>query len=241
MISRNKLKWTLLALPLLASSISSAMADSLAGPSGELIVTGVYKPEACFVTLANHGTVDYGRMPAATLSATDYTTLPIKTLTNAITINCPNMTSVGITSQDNRAATAIYGDNVFDPARALPISNSFGIPLGLGVDSASNKIGNYISQLQNLKHDGADGYFGSFATTPFVPTQVAGLKPALAVGEPSTGGQINNLYDSAGAVLNAKLYTMDYSVSAQIAPIANLNLSRDIVLDGSVTISFYYL
>lgn len=240
MVSRNKAKWALLALPLLASSISSAMADTLAGPSGELIVTGVYQPEACYVSLANNGTIDYGRMHASAFSATEYTLLPVKTLTNAITLNCPSTTSVAITTEDNRAATATMGDVEYNP---LPITtDSLYAPiLGLGVDSAANKIGSYISQLQNLKADGANGYFAATEGAAFNTSDSAHIKPTLFGGTSSIPGFVFNLYDNSGRVLSAKLYTMDYSVSPQIVPTANLNLSRDVVLDGSITVSFYYL
>lgn len=239
MISRNKAKWTLLALPLLAGSISSAMADSLAGPSGELIVTGVYQPQACYVTLANNGTIDYGRMHASAFSATDYTLLPVKTLTNAITLNCPALTSVAITTQDNRAATITSGP-MYNP---LPITTKsiYAPSLGLGVDSAANKIGSYIGQLQNLKADGIDGSFFEDAGAPFRAVDSRILQPTQFMGKGFTSGFVFNLYDSSGHILSAKLYTMDYSVSPQIAPTSDLNLSRDVVLDGSITVSFYYL
>lgn len=241
MISRNKAKWTLLALPLLAGSISSAMADSLAGPSGELIVTGVYRPQACYVSLANNGTIDYGRMHASAFSATDYTLLPVKTLTNAITLNCPALTSVAITTQDNRDATIMNnGVAAYNP---LPISNStFGTYLGIGVDSAANKIGSYIGQLQNLKADGNSGYFAVLAGAPFVSEDPRATKSTFNVGYPASNPAfVFNTYDNLGHILSAKLYTMDYSVSPKIAPTSGLNLSRDVVLDGSITVSFYYL
>lgn len=239
MVSRNKAKWTLLALPLLAGSISSAMADSLAGPSGELIVTGVYQPQACYVSLANIGTIDYGRMHASTFSATDYTLLPVKTLTNAITLNCPALTSVAITTKDNRAATMTWGPE-YNP---LPITtrSMYAPSLGLGVDSAANKIGSYIGQLQNVKGDGIDAYFTEMAGMPFKTVDSRILQPTLFMGWGFSSGFVFNLYDSSGNPLSAKLYTMDYSVSPEIVSTSELNLSRDVVLDGSITVSFYYL
>lgn len=245
MISRNKAKWTLLALPLLAGSISSAMADSLAEPSGELIVTGVYQPQACYVSLANNGTIDYGRMHASAFNTDTlgtFTSLPVKTLTNAITLNCPAKTSVAITTQDNRAATVTYGGND-DLNNPLPFrtDSAYAPALGLGVDSAANKIGNYISQLQNVKGDGIDASFTNVAGAPFRTTDPRALYPTLFVGMPATSGFVFNIYDNSGQLLSAKVYTMDYSVSPQIAPTSRLNLSRDVVLDGSITVSFYYL
>lgn len=239
MVSRNKAKWTLLALPLLAGSISSAMADSLAGPSGELIVTGVYQPQACYVSLANNGTIDYGRMHASGFNATAYTLLPVKTLTNAITVDCPATTSVAITTHDNRAATMAYGPE-YNP---LPITTKsmYAPSLGLGVDSAANKIGSYIGQLQNLKADGIDGYFTEFGGAPFRSVDSGTLLPTLSIGWSFASGFVSNLYDSSGHILSAKLYTMNYSVSPEIVSTSSLNLSRDVVLDGSITVSFYYL
>ncbi|AMO82582.1 DUF1120 domain-containing protein [Obesumbacterium proteus] len=242
MILRNNAKWMLMASPLLLGCISNAMADSLAGPSGELTVTGTYLPPPCDVTLANNGTIDFGRIPASSLNSTAYTKLPIKTLTNAVTISCPSMTSVGITSQDNRVASVII-DQTMPMPNTMPYGNGYGLDyFGLGVDSASNKIGIYMSQFQNLKADGVSGYFGgSFPSTPFSSTAPQGLSPAQGLGNTPYGGFIYNFYDSTGTILSAKLYTMDYTVSPVIAPTSSLNISRDVVLDGSITVSFYYL
>jgi len=113
--------------------------------------------------------------------------------------------------------------------------------LGLGVDSAANKIGNYISQLQNVKGDGIDAYFPALAGTAFRIADPQTLRPTLYIGAGAISGFVYNIYNSSGQIISAKVYTMDYSVSPQIVPTSDLNLSRDVVLDGSITVSFYYL
>lgn len=239
-MSENKMKLSLfmLAIPLIAGSISSAMAASTPGPSGELIVTGEYKPAACHATLSNQGALDYGRMPASSLNATTYTTLPIKTLADAITVTCESATSVGIDITDNRATSVVYTDIAKAMNRGLPSGmTNVNMVYGLGVDSASNKIGNYIAELNNARVDGVQAYFSENGFL-FSPTSFA--NPAAPFGIPSQ----NNGYvfvDKSHTTLIGKVFISDFSAHPEIAPTNNLSLSKEITLDGSATINLYYL
>ncbi|WP_367299501.1 DUF1120 domain-containing protein [Hafnia alvei] len=238
-----KISLKLLALPLLAMSISSAFADPAVGPSGKLTVTGEYTPPPCSVALAANGVIDYGHISTSSLHSTYSTNLPIKTLSNAVTITCSAVTSVAINWDDNRSATLAIGlmDTIGRYKQLQPsgTSSGYGLNLGLGTDSLGQGIGNYVATLSALKVDGIDQYFASTATTPFqkgaaTPTKVfeyMGARSPLAY----------NFLNVDGEIVKGSVFSMDYNVMATITETDHIDLSKEITLNGSSTISLYYL
>lgn len=241
---KTKLSLYLLTLPALAISISSAFADPVVGPTGKLTVTGEYTPPPCSVTLAANGKIDYGHISTSSLNTTYSTNLPIKKLANAITINCASETSVAINWDDNRyASLAIQLQDLVGRYNQLEpggTGTGKGFNLGLGYDASNQPLGNYVSTLSSLKVDGVPQFFASDASMPFqkssaTPTTVfeymGGRGPSLAF----------NLLDTNGDPVKGKLFTMDYNVLATITQANQLDLSKEVWLDGSSTISLYYL
>ncbi|MFO6492333.1 DUF1120 domain-containing protein [Hafnia alvei] len=238
-----KLSLKLLALPLLAMSISSAFADPAVGPSGKLTVTGEYTPPPCSVALASNGTIDYGHISTSSLHSTYSTNLPIKTLPNAITITCASETSVAINWDDNRSASLAIGvmDTLGRYKQLEPsgTATGYGLNLGLGTDSLGQGIGNYVATLSALKIDGTAQYFASTAATPF---QKGSATPTQVFEYMSTRSPLAfNFLDSKGDIAKGKVFSMDYNVMATITETDHIDLSKEITLDGSSTISLYYL
>lgn len=242
--NKSKLSLYLLALPALAMSVSSAFADPVSGPSGKLTVTGQYTPPPCNVTLAANGTIDYGHISSSSLSSLYETTLPIKTLANAITINCAAATSVAINWEDNRfsslSGSPIDTVGLYNQLQPSGSTSVVGLYLGLGNDSGNHPIGSYVSTLSALKVDGSPQFFASDATVPFqkgsaTPTDVfeymGNRGPSLAY----------NFLNTDGDPVKGKLFTMDYNVMATIVKSTLLDFSQQVTLDGSSTISLYYL
>lgn len=241
---KTKLSLYLLTLPALVMSASSAFADPAVGPTGKLTVSGVYTPPPCNVTLAANGTIDYGHISTSSLNTTVSTNLPIKTLANAITITCASATSVALNWEDNRySSLAVQMEDLIGRYNQLEPSGTGtgkGYNLGLGYDAANMPLGNYISTLSSLKVDGVPQFFASDASLPFqkgsaTPTAVfeymGNRGPSLAF----------NLLDSSGNPVSGSVYTMDYNVLATITEADHLDLSKEVKLDGSSTISLYYL
>lgn len=234
-------KPALLLLPLLAASIPSAMADITAGPSGELTVKGQYIPGACLAVLANNGTIDYGHIQSSFLHNDTTTDLPVKTLASAITVTCPLATSVAYTTVDNRASSVIPPSDPAARQALMPVVSLDPIaPLvfnGLGVDSANNAIGNYQARFSNLKIDGNTGSFeqnGIFAKSSVSYTDINVYPVPL-------DGMGINLSSGSGNIAIGKVFTWDYIVQATIEPAKNLDLSHESTLNGSITVSLYYL
>ncbi|AIU73429.1 DUF1120 domain-containing protein [Hafnia alvei] len=238
-----KLSLKLLALPLLAMSISSAIADPATGPSGKLTVTGEYTPPPCNVALAANGTIDYGHISTSSLHTTYSTNLPIKTLPNAITITCAAATNVAINWNDNRydslAIDVLDSVGRYKQLEPNGVASGFGLNLGLGVDTSGHKIGNYVATLSGLKVDGVSQFFASEPSTPFQKGSASPTSVFEYMGAADTYAY--NFLDSNGDLVKGKVFTMDYNVLATVTQTNYLDLSKDVVLDGSSTISLYYL
>lgn len=238
------LKPLLLVLPLLAVSIPAAMADVTAGPTGELTVKGQFIPGACLAVLANNGTIDYGNIQSSALNNDTTTDLPAKVLPSAITISCPEATSVAYSTVDNRISSVIQPADVNARYALMPINDEMISPTdaevfnGLGVDAANNPIGNYQARFINPKIDGKPGYISS-PTGIFVDGNHA--YAAANIVPVSFEGMGFNFYSTTTNIAVAKVFVVDYQVQASIEPAKNLDLSQTSTLDGSITVSLYYL
>lgn len=239
-----------------ATLFCNAAQASTPGPTAELTVTGDYTPGACIITLANNGTIDYGRISQSNLNKDTLTQLPVKTLPAAITVSCQAETSIGIVSvTDNRAGTAnpdtgsASWANNNDKYLPLPVTVTVGAPngsngtylsLGLGLDSKNNKIGSYTAQLT-----GGGGERFEIAADAFLLGYGGSSEMnmnAFTVGAISqNGGVFNILEPDSGDSQVADTFIFDYNVSTNIAPASTLDFSQDIHLDGSVTVTIAFL
>lgn len=234
-----------------ATLFCNAAQASTPGPSAELTVTGNYTPGACIITLANNGTIDYGRISQSSLNKDTLTQLPVKTLPAAITVSCQAETSIGIASvTDNRAGTAnpdtgsVSWSGSSDKYLPLPVSipakavsNGTYQSLGLGLDSKNNKIGSYTAQLTG------GGKFQFGVSNSLIGYGSAGGYDGFSVGSISvTPDQVFNiLTPDSNASLVADTFIFDYNVSTNIAPASTLDFSQDIHVDGSVTVTIAFL
>src|SRR5450830_271670 len=113
----------------LASFLLLSTTSAFAVDTAELIVTGTIRPAACTPTFTGGGTVAYGDIPIASLSATEATKLAEKTISYTITCDAP--ISLGYEMIENRTGTEA----------AIPgwgTSTVFGLGLQGG-----NRIGGY--------------------------------------------------------------------------------------------------
>lgn len=244
-------KPVILVLPLLVASIPAVMADVTAGPSGELTVKGQFTPIACQAILASNGTIDYGLIQSSSLNNNTTTDLPVKTLASAITVNCPAATSVAFAITDNRSSSVTPPENPAARKALLPNSEQNQTPLvadsalflGLGVDGANHNIGNYVAQFNNAKVDGASAGFstsGIFNSSPILP--YAGVYAyTMPYNDAAYNMQSNTSDGVFGELSVGKVFVIDYQVQPTIEPSKNLDLTKEITLDGSVTVSLYYL
>ncbi|TBL46831.1 DUF1120 domain-containing protein [Obesumbacterium proteus] len=238
------LKSALLILPLMAVGMSDAIADVTAGPTGELTVKGMYIPGACVAILSNNGTIDYGHIQSSSLNKDTTTDLPVKVLPSALTVNCPAATSVSFSTVDNRISSVIQPADAQARYALMPVVGTISTDPsfveafnGLGVDASNHSIGNYQARFINPKIDGASGFFSTSGI--FVDHQM-GYKNANIFALPADGMGVN-FYKDTTTIAVAKVFVVDYQVQATIEPAKNLDLTQTSTLDGSITVSLYYL
>lgn len=129
LVSKN----TFMATLLVATSISAFAADTV-----DLKIIGTIVPASCTPTISGGGVADFGKIPSASLNATNGTLEGTKAAT--LTITCDAPTRVGMTAVDNRAGTAGPSGQAILPNAA----NS----QKLGVGSVSGKtVGAYVVKI----------------------------------------------------------------------------------------------
>jgi len=122
----------LLALLLLLTNIGPAIAASFV----DITVTGRVTPDACHVTLSDEGTVDHGKIPSHTLSATEFTVLPSRLL--ELNVQCNRPMLFALVGLDNRVESSLapgffygLGRNIHVPAERLgSVALSYRNPMG---------------------------------------------------------------------------------------------------------------
>ncbi|MGS0742723.1 DUF1120 domain-containing protein [Glaciimonas sp. GG7] len=205
--------------------VTSISAHVLAATTAELIVKSTIIPSGCTVEFSN-SVLDYGDIPAETLSPIAVTEL--KPLSTTFTITCNAATKIQYRLEDNRQAS-------------IPIGLAEGNHVyGLGMQNGDGKIGYYSIDIEpdSAKGDGM---------------------PATSIYNASGGTLRRGWSHSAGRTSPDKQYFMSFAefgtyvptsfttfsgvitVTPKIVPTDNLNMGREIDLDGSATLEIVYL
>jgi type 1 fimbria pilin len=210
-------------LSTLAVSLLASFAVHAADTT-ELKVKGVIRPAACTPTLTGGGMVDYGNIPASSLTAGGYTKLGAKQI--GLTVSCDAATKIAIRLTDNRVASKVAGIT-------SSISRSGDqYNYGLGAVDGKNVGGYAISMAPETTADGAsvtnlyaDGNAWSDTTTYLENSGTLFSFGATGTKTP----------------LAAKSFNLKLNVETFINKKENLDLTKDVPLDGSATIEVRYL
>lgn len=196
-----------------ATALIGVAPYALAASSTDLTVTGVITPSACTPTLSGGGIVDHGKLSAKDLNQDKPTTLPWQIL--QLTVKCDAAIPFRLLPTDNRSGTS--DDN-----------NDF----GLGFINGDRKLGGYVVRIRTPIADGvavqpllsATNGNTWFASPVVSPNQLSAFG---AAGGPTTPISIKDLQ-------------ADLRVSTQIARADSLDLTNEVALDGSATITIDY-
>jgi hypothetical protein len=181
--------------------------------STDLTVTGLITPNACTPTLSGGGIVDHGKLSAKDLKQDQATSLGSETL--QLTVNCDAATEFRLLPTDNKSGTS-YNNSDF----------------GLGFINVDQKLGSVTVRIQNPIADGV-------AVQPLVSTTNGSTWFAGRLVEP-------NLLSAFGAVggpatpIAIKDLQTDLRVLTRIARADSLDLTNEVALDGSATLSIVY-
>ena len=222
LVSKN----TLLAALLAATSVGAFAADSV-----DLKVIGTIVPASCTPTISGGGIADFGRIPAASLSATAATVLPAKLAT--LTVSCDAPVAVGITTVDDRSGTT--GTVI----SALPAAAAGNV---LGVGSVNGKtVGGYNVKFlkEGITADGnaIDGIYsqnGGATWSAFVRDYGAAIQPGVRTHGWATSGQ------TVPATFTT--ITQPLEIDLALNKTADMPaLNQEVPIDGLATFSLVYL
>ncbi len=209
-----------------AAACSSALADSF-----DLAVKGTVKPAACTPVLTGGGSFDYGVIPLASLNPIALTLLEVKS--DTLTITCDAAARVALKAADSRAGTGAFAGNVAFFGANAGVTTQY----GLGTASGKN-IGAYAFRLKTgtFKADGAevDSIYSSTSGASWSSTN--GLMSHAGGYESWARKGMTNPIPIA-----AKVFTGVFELQAAIDRTSNLDMSKEVALDGLATVSLVYL
>lgn len=221
-----------------ATSFTTQAADSV-----DLKVIGTITPGACTPTISGGGVIDYGTIKADSLAATGLTKLSVKSAT--LSISCTAETKMAIKAVDQRidsvagtTVTGATGGGAPAPA-SLAWANYPVVGLGL---NGTKKIGGYTVYLKGSPT--ADGQNATAIHAEDAGHQTWGTMPAgsSVYGSSSTLRYVS-LADSANTSEPKKFTNATFPLSIQgyINEKSELDLTKNITLDGMTTLEIIYL
>ncbi|MEB0044366.1 MULTISPECIES: DUF1120 domain-containing protein [unclassified Pseudomonas] len=208
---------TLAALPLIAGS-------ALAAQSVDLSIKGLVSPTSCTPVLSGSGVIDYGKISQQDLKFDQGTRLPVRHL--ALTIACNGQSRFALRMRDNRDGSANVNSEIY---------------YGLGRDPSGNKIGLYSVSFDPTQTtaDLLPQIYGTESTTAGVAWRSASVQP-IDIGARSYLGFTDIAGSTAGPIALQNL-SSTITVETVISAKQNLDLSREIYIDGSATLEVVYL
>ncbi|SEB04315.1 DUF1120 domain-containing protein [Paraburkholderia sartisoli] len=215
---------------LLACMLAAASCGAFAVESVDLKITGTIVPPSCTPTLSGGGTVDFGRIPAASLSATAFKNAGTKTTTLNLTCDAP--TRVALQIIDDRSGTTvpglmstINGYLTTDPAQ-----------FGLGSVSGKN-IGSYTMFLQTPNV--MPGSYTGFSRSANNGASWVSLGQNFRM---TAGNLLSWSNTNGGTPVAITSVTQRIDVQVGLNKTGNLpDLKQEVPLDGMATFSVVYL
>lgn len=197
---------------------------SMAASSVDVSVKGLITPTACTPLLSSGGLIDYGKISQQDLNQDKGTRLPVKHLQVSVACNAPSRFALRM--RDNRDGSAMVNSEIY---------------YGLGLDTSGNRIGLYsmtFDPRQTVVNSTAL-IFGTESTTAGLAWRTANLNP-IDIGANSYLGFTDTEGSTTGPSAIQEL-TSTVKVEAVINAKQNLDLSADVLLDGSATMEVVYL
>jgi type 1 fimbria pilin len=193
-------------------------------PSGNLIVRGTITPAACNISLGGGGIIDYGTIRAADLSQTSFN--PLSERTTSLTVTCGNTPAkFGLTVTDLQAGSKVAG--------ILGTGYTEAQNYGLGAPG-SRRTGGYSVTLRGLASSG----------TTLFPIVRASTGSAWQNGDGKVSqAPSQHSWRNTTTVAPASITQLSgvIAVRAVINRARDLDLTREVALDGRATLVLNYI
>ncbi len=189
----------------------------------ELIVRGTIKPVACNLSLTGNGLVDYQTIAASSLSPTQFTPLVAKPV--SLTINCGRAAQFRVSLSDLQSASKVPGIL----GAGFTEAQNYGLGLANG-----RRTGGYSVTLKNLS--ASSGVLNPIMrTSPASAWQHSDGKVAQSPAQYS--------WRSGTTAVPASITSLTgtLEVKAVINRTQDLDLTRDVTLDGRTSLSVDYI
>jgi type 1 fimbria pilin len=184
--------------------------------STDLTVTGLITPNACTPNLSSGGIVDYGKISAKDLKQDTSTRLEDRTLT--LDVKCDGPMPFALFAKENRPGSA---------------SSASSLNFGLGKINETQKLGNYFLTMINAVADGvAVQTINSVDGKNDWKSQIF-MWPGQYMSVAATG--------NPGFPIPIQHVTLDLGIVASIARADGLDLTNEVLIDGSATLEMNYL
>ncbi|MGU9858004.1 DUF1120 domain-containing protein [Pseudomonas sp. LF245] len=204
----------------------AAALNAHATTSAELIVRGTIKPAACNLSMTGGGIINYGDIPSGQLLPTAFN--PLTERTTPLTVSCGSTPAkFGLKFVDLQAASKVPGI-----LSALGSGYTEAHNYGLGIVSG-RKTGGFSVTLRDLKSSGATLY-------PIVRVGTGAWQTSDGKVAQSPSQHSWRSGTTAGPASVAQL-TGTIAVRAVINKAQDLDLSRDVTLDGRATLELSYI
>lgn len=185
----------------------------------DLNINGMITPSACAPSLSNGGVYDLGKIAAKSLNVDQPTSLASHTLQLGLTCEAPTL--IAVQPWDNRSGSHFDSDSP--------------LKFGLGLVNGNEKVGSMSLNMQAIVADGTEmrpiGSVGSTAEWSPTPVMSATFRTSFT----------NNWSTPSLAPTPIQRLTTDVLIAPRIAPANTLTLTREVPIDGSVTLELNYL
>ncbi|MGZ0716961.1 DUF1120 domain-containing protein [Pseudomonas palleroniana] len=200
--------------PLLAGLLLASSTSIFAASNVDLSVVGLITPSSCEPSLSAQ-TVDYGKISAKDLNATQPT--PLETKTVDLTVICDAATLIALESKDNREGSDFENDMM---------------DFGLGLINGTEKLGAMTLRLLNPIADSVaartigsdDGGLTWFVERHLMRHNLISVADAATV-----------------APMPVQTLVSQLVIEPRIAPSSQLTLNNEAAIDASVTLTVRYL
>jgi type 1 fimbria pilin len=228
-------KIALCALTLL--STQSVRAEAV-GPAVDLAVKGTIVPSSCQVQMTATDDFEFGNIPLENIKDVAEGTDLGEVASIPLQITCTAETQVAINVKDNRFDSRVDNLKVYNPNTGQPLSkladrDHFGLGLSRG-----KKIGTYVLGLKNAKVNNEPALVGFY-----IGEDVQARESVLLINDsmeeyymPITWAKQDSSKPAKGTS-----FTGDINVRATVNKKSELNLASGVELDGSATLTVYYL
>ncbi|MGY2374239.1 DUF1120 domain-containing protein [Pseudomonas sp. SDO524_S393] len=200
---------------LIAGLMFAASSTGFAASSVDLTVRGTITPSACSPSLGNSGSFDVGKVSAKDLKPDRPTNLG--DFVTPFTLTCEAPTLIAIAAKDNRAGSHYSGEPSY---------------FGLGLINGNEKLGGMSLLLDKVIADGV----------PRRGTDSLDGGTSWTYHDALGPNRITSFSDNATfAPIPVQSVTAEMMVTVTIAPANSLTLTEEVPIDGSGTLTMFYL